>query len=361
MTERIAIFNHKGGVGKTVSAYNIGWKYTEKGKKVLLVDGDSQVNLSAMVLGTDRFDAYYEDANTRSKNIKDGVLPVFDGQPSAIEPFDCPTATNNDELFLLPGHPELSIYEGQLSLAQETAGSLSALKNLPGALSELVSEIEEYHDIDITLIDLNPGLGAINQNFLMFCSSFIVPTNPDPFSAMAVKTLGEYLTRWTNWKKMHLDRFESAEYRLPGTVPKFLGTLNSRFNKHSSKAAKKFDERIRLVDGVVKDQLFPRLQKNGMTYKKSCYKAAYEEWQAELRYDIEGIYALARIPDFQSLIHYANEDEVPVFSMDRAALSAKGLYGNALDNAVKNAESFNLIFNAIVEKIEILLDEDCSR
>lgn len=48
MSKRIAIFNHKGGTGKTISAYHIGWKLTEHGHNVLLVDGDSQVNLTAL-------------------------------------------------------------------------------------------------------------------------------------------------------------------------------------------------------------------------------------------------------------------------------------------------------------------------
>lgn len=357
--DRIAVFNHKGGVGKTVSAYNIGWKLTQSGYKVLLVDGDSQVNLSAMVLGNDRFDNFYDDKNTRLHNIKDGVLPVFEGRPAAIDAFDCPTAKHNEDLFLLPGHPELSVYEGQLSLAQETAGSLSALKNLPGVISSLVSEIEQHHSIDITLIDLNPGLGAINQNFLMCSTAFIVPTNPDPFSAMAVRNLGEYLTRWNNWKIANLDRLEGAEYQLPKGTAKFLGTLNSRFNKHASKAAKKYDERIQAIDNVVCNELVPKLSKAGMVYKKSCYRAAFDEWSDELGYGDEGLYALARIPDFQSLIHYANDEQLPVYEMDRDHLK-KRLSGNALDSSVDNAESFDEIFDAIVDKIETLLDADCS-
>lgn len=240
MPKRIAIFNHKGGVGKTVSAFNLGWKLTEHNdSKVLLVDGDSQVNLTAMVLGTDRFDDYFDDDDTKLLNIKDGVAPAFEGRPAAIEAFACPTATNNGRLYILPGHADLATYEGQLSLAQETAGSLSVLKSLPGALSSLISMIEAEHGIEYTIIDLNPGLGAINQNFFLSVDAFVVPTNPDPFSLMAIGTLGEHVVRWNNWKNSNFHKFDESEYQMPDGTPKFLGTINSRFNKHSSKAAKK--------------------------------------------------------------------------------------------------------------------------
>ncbi|MBR3060733.1 MAG: ParA family protein [Oscillospiraceae bacterium] len=39
----LILFNHKGGVSKTLTTYNIAWMLTEKGKRVLLVDCDPQV------------------------------------------------------------------------------------------------------------------------------------------------------------------------------------------------------------------------------------------------------------------------------------------------------------------------------
>ncbi|MEP1308261.1 AAA family ATPase [Sulfitobacter sp.] len=361
MSKRIAVFNHKGGTGKTVSTYNIGWKLTEKGSRVLLVDGDSQVNLTALALGFDRFDDYYENDETKTKNIKDAVSPVFEGKPATIAAFDCPNAINNDTMFILPGHADLATYEGQLSLAQETGGSLSVLKNLPGALQALIAAIEDHHEIDYTLIDLNPGLGAINQNFFMACDAFVVPTNPDPFSLMAIGTLGAHLVRWNEWKNANFDKFKDADYPLRDTTPVFLGALHSRYNKHASKAAAKFDRRMRQIDEQVDSALFPALKSAGMVVKRKCYDKAFELGKGTLTEDNTGAFALARIPDFQGLIHTANVAGVPIFKLTEQNLKDDGVQGVVANNPLKNITTFDEIYDVIASKIEVLLDAKCRK
>ena len=358
MTVRILLFNHKGGVGKTTSAYNIGWKFAQNGRRVLLVDGDSQVNLTARALGEDFEDYYDADSPTHLNNIYDAVRPIFEGRPAPIEAFDCPTAKNGDSIFVLPGHPDLSALEGQISLAQETRGTLSVTRNLPGALHKIISLVEERHEIDFSIIDINPGLGALNQNFFMISDAFIVPTNPDPFSLMSLKTLGLEIEKWVSWKEKFGPAFADATYPLPEGTTRFLGALHSRFNRHKSKAAGRYHERLSQIDTRIEEELVPKLQAIGCLYPLEAYEAAaeIEMPEAALDPDQKRLYALARIPDFAQVSHIAAQFSKPVFNISDDDLKEADLRGNVKASVQQNVETFDLIFDAICNKIEIIIN-----
>ena len=73
--KKIAIFNHKGGVSKTTSTFNIGWKLAELGHRTLLVDCDPQCNLTGLVLEYSQQDDYAYDSSDLKipRNIRDAV------------------------------------------------------------------------------------------------------------------------------------------------------------------------------------------------------------------------------------------------------------------------------------------------
>jgi len=178
MAKRIVFFNHKGGVSKTTTAFNLGWKLAE-GDRVLLVDGDPQCNLTSLLI--EEFDSYYIDDATRLSNLRDGVEVAFKGRPAPIAPIDCFSPPRRPDLFLVPGHQNLSEFEAALTFAQTSNNAIATLENLPGAFSSFLRQVEAKYNIAYTVIDLNPGLSLINQNLVLAADYLVIPTNPDPF------------------------------------------------------------------------------------------------------------------------------------------------------------------------------------
>ncbi len=128
---RLVVFNHKGGVSKTTSAYNLGWMMARE-HRVLLVDADPQCNLTGLILGDD-FEKYYTEDITKNQNIKDGVAAAFLGKPVPIQAVTCLTPRRAETLFLLAGHANLSEYDAALTFAQTANNAIATLQNLPGS------------------------------------------------------------------------------------------------------------------------------------------------------------------------------------------------------------------------------------
>ena len=179
----ISLFNHKGGVSKTTTTFNLGWALADTGKKVLIVDSDPQCNLTGMVLGFNKqidFQTFYD--KYPNSNLSTCLKPAFQGMQSRLESAQIiPVDGTNNKLFLLAGHLDLSESEAQLAIALQTGNAIPALTNLPGSLRHLLKITGEQNKIDIVLIDMSPSVGALNQCLLMGSDYFIVPTFPDYF------------------------------------------------------------------------------------------------------------------------------------------------------------------------------------
>jgi len=312
MSKRIAMFNHKGGVSKTTSVYNIGWMLA-KSAKVLIVDADPQCNLSALILG-DNFEPYYIEPKTEHENIKDGVKVAFEGKPSPISAVNCYAPQRAPSLFLLAGHANLSEYDAALTFAQTSNNAIATLQNLPGAFSELLRLTEDKYSIDYTLIDMNPSLSAINQNLFISSHAFIVPTNPDPFSVMAIDTLTSILPRWNAWAKTASPLFSESAYPLPDFSPKFIGSLIQRFNIRKGKAARPYRDNIWEIRASIIGPFLQSLSKAGMVLATASYPQ-------EL---VNDDYCLGEIPDFQGLLPKAYDAGVPVFELTDAEINETG-------------------------------------
>ena len=329
----LTLFNHKGGVSKTTTTYNIAWEIASFGKKVLLVDGDPQCNLSSLILG-EKFYEYYEKNETKNQNIKDAVRVAFEGRPSPIQSIECYSSSRNGNLYLVPGHMDLSAYDSSLSMALTSTNTLTTLQNLPGSFYELIRLCSEKYDIDYVFIDMNPGLSSINQTFFMMVDGFIIPTNPDPFSTMALKTLQTILPRWKNWLKSSIEIFQDSAYPLPNAGMKFIGAIIQRFNLRKQAAAKPYTAKIDQIKKSIKENLIPVFQKEDMIFDDPVLK--------------EREYCLAEISEFGALLQKANQIGVPIFALTDSEIQESG---TVLEQMKTNRNRFKQIFSDLANEI----------
>lgn len=356
--KRIALFNHKGGVSKTTTAFHLGWMLAQKGKRVVLVDADPQCNLSGLILGYQGqkdFEEFYRTEPER--NLKAGLAPAFESRPKMIEPIKCVKVPGNKNLFLLPGHIGLSEYEVTLGIAQELSGSIQTLQNLPGSLSYLLSCTAEAHKADYVIIDMNPSLSSINQNLLMTSDFFLVPTSPDYFSVMAIDSLTTVLPRWHAWASQaaSLKILQEATYPFPSTTPKFFGTVVQKYRireqnlqntSHgaptSGKPAEGFQRWIDEINAVVVAKFIPMLARENMLIDQKRYS----------KLGISENRCLAEISDFNSLIAKSQDERTPVYTLTDEQI---GLSGVVLERTKRSKDMFQEIFSRLADIIKGLV------
>jgi cellulose biosynthesis protein BcsQ len=168
-----------------------------------------------------------------------------------------------DGLFLLPGHVGFAEYEVTLGIAQELSGSIQALQNLPGSISDLLQKTADKFEADYILIDMSPSLSSINQNLLMTSDFFILPTSPDFFSVMAIDSLATILPKWYAWaqKASEMRILKDADYPFPKVTPRLLGTIVQNYRIRYGEPAAAFQKWIDAIEEAVSARLVPSLQK----------------------------------------------------------------------------------------------------
>ncbi|MNW48637.1 Chromosome partitioning protein ParA [compost metagenome] len=341
MAVKIAFFNHKGGVSKTTTTFNVGWMLAEKGYKVILVDADPQCNLSGMILGYNEaleLEDFYN--NGTINNIRDGLKPAFESMPRLLEAVECTEVEGRPNLLLLPGHIKFAEYDVTLGISQELSGSIQALKNLPGSIAYLLDRTAERYSADYILIDMSPSLSSINQNLMMISNYFIVPTSPDFYSVMAIDSLTSIFKRWHAWsnKAQNVDILKSADYPFPNVLPKFMGSIIQKYRLRDSRASQGFQYWIDRINLTVKDKLITQLKDIDMMLPEEAY----------INNRLTENYCLGTIPDFNTLIARSQQHKTPVFALTNEQLGHRGVVGTS---ARENRDRFYNIFNQLTNNI----------
>ncbi|MBO9640111.1 ParA family protein [Siphonobacter aquaeclarae] len=152
----ISIVNHKGGVGKTTTVINLGKALSLLGNRVLLIDMDSQGNLSQCF------------------GVHDPQEQVID---SLLDNSPLPLIEITENLYLTPSDIRMAYRESELA-------------NSIGADRRLTLKLEEVRDkFDFILIDCPPSLGICTTCSLVASNYCVVPIQPEASAYHGVESL----------------------------------------------------------------------------------------------------------------------------------------------------------------------------
>lgn len=191
MGRMIAIGNQKGGVGKTTTTVNLGAALAFQGKKVLIIDMDSQGNATSG-LGIERAD------------VKQSVYEVLVDQ---IEAAGAILPTSRENLWILPSTLQLAGAEIELATADHRESRLK----------QAIDPIKA--DYDYILVDCPPSLGQLSLNAFTASDTILIPVQCEYYAL-------EGLSQLLNTIRL-VQRTYNKNFRIEGVL---LTMLDARTN-----------------------------------------------------------------------------------------------------------------------------------
>jgi len=288
-TRRLVVHSHKGGVGKTTFCYNlikliksqnfmINNRYI---KDVLILDLDSQMNLTCSLLLDHEFDGNFKNRLQDMKlthenqdydifdkyivNHIDNNNPQEDGDMKRVRQEESFDIYNKLDLRMRPGRYEDSknvfkIYQNgdkRIHLIPGSADTfkLSSVIDRNASHQDAITILNQFlldytvedterkgmiiqKEYDLIILDLSPDLSSLNQCLIRSSSYVLIPSTPDYFSRMSIKLLRRNL----------IDALTELDY-----LPVILGGFLSKSKKMLEDDTKSYNNFIFAIEESARD------------------------------------------------------------------------------------------------------------
>lgn len=179
----IALVNQKGGVCKTTTAFNLGACLVEQGKKVLLVDLDSQGNLTICC------------GNEKEKL---DMIPYTMGE--LIEAHI--RKKNYDVRDYIKSYKKMDYIACNVLMAEVEMILISTMER-EMVLKEILQRVKEQYDF--ILLDCGPTIGIFMINALVAADSVLIPSEAETFSAVGLEQVIKNVLRTRQRLNPNLD------------------------------------------------------------------------------------------------------------------------------------------------------------
>lgn len=171
-TTVIAFANNKGGSGKSTSASNVGAALALAGRRVLLLDGDMQMNLTLSFMDEEKALQLAKSGKNLYHVIKDGM---------ALSAVVVPTEIPN--LFLAPSSTLMSGIEFDLFTKWQREF----------ILKKALADICAAGEYDYILIDAPPTLGGWVMNILCASNFVVIPVEASPWGIFGLANMVDFV------------------------------------------------------------------------------------------------------------------------------------------------------------------------
>ncbi|MBX9753462.1 MAG: AAA family ATPase [Pseudomonadaceae bacterium] len=352
----ITLYNHKGGVSKTTTTFNIATFLADSGKKVLMVDADPQCNLTEISLARDidilDRKIVLSPAHKINKLPGSSILEILNqrikGDVAFIDIDKIVAHKVSDNLFLIRGDVDLSSIEDDLAEAHVQRASMrTSLMRTYVAIGDFLVRLAKKDDYDYIFIDVGPSSGALTRAFFLACDAFFIPVAPDRFNVQAIGTLSHILQRWIKEHDLVISQYKDLGLPIRPGKPAFLGAVVQAFKKYAGEAKPGFKLWMERLPLEIDEKLKPVFA--NVASKEKLYLPTKVTKNAKDSIAVE-------IPDFNQLAPLMQEVGKAVFNIsqvDTALITKtkKQWMGNNWSGAQKRMTTYKGLFLKISEII----------